>query len=150
MADHWSGISILTGLPAGSRCQIGEKMRSRGTLNLRDVINKLLQFTLNSGDAVVLQEEVRLAIHSKHTGQFPTIFLRCDASSTTSAPAYTQVCPSLAQKEQTGFSPGHLVFFRLQKYQLSVTKQPTVVLTDSLHKLVLPVSPAALLLWVPL
>lgn len=60
------------------------------TLNIRDVINELFQFTLNSGDAVILEKEVRLIIHPEHPG-FPTISLICDPSSTTSAPAYTQV-----------------------------------------------------------
>lgn len=45
------------------------------------------------------------------------MLFRCVPSSAISAPEYTHVWPRRAQKEQTGFSPGHLVFFRLARNQ---------------------------------
>jgi hypothetical protein len=67
--------------------------------------------------------------------RFPTILFSCEPSSTASAPEYTQACPSRAQKEQTGFSPGHLVFFRLANYQLLIANRLTAVPTDNHRKL---------------
>lgn len=79
------------------------------------------------------------------------MLFRCVPSSATSAPEYTHVWPRRAQKEQTGFSPGHLVFFRLARNQKRtlVSKQETTVLTDNHRKLVWLASLAVRLLWAP-
>lgn len=45
------------------------------------------------------------------------MLFRCVPSSAISAPEYTHVWPRRVQKEQTGFSPGHLVFFRMARNQ---------------------------------